>query len=435
MEARTVTLNLYRPHALQRKFHNSKARFRVAATGRQFGKSTMANMEMLRKAWENPGTKYAFISPVFSQAKEQYRRMISFLPPDVITRKSDTELRIDLITGSYMEYLSGDNPHSLRGKTLDGVLVDEVRDQHPDLWRVVIRPMITTTGGWAVFISTPNGFDSFYDLSLRAQTDKNWEFFTGPSTCNPLFTQEEFESAKKDMSEAQFAQEILAEFRDLTKGKAYITFTDANIVEQNPFAKQGEKWCQHLPIILAPDFNLHPMAWGLGQVKEGLPYWHWADEIYLENSYTQEASMVAVEKLRNHRAGVVVCGDASAYAGQRAAAGQSDYDILMTTLKDAGIRVENRTPDCNPTIRDRVNTMNSLFKSAKGEVRQSVSPDCRYMIKDFQRVVWQENQQKLSSGSDGTLTHSSDGPGYAACELTPLHGVSQVGVPRLVRRR
>ena len=236
-----AVLKLYTPHEVQRKFHNSKARYRVASLGRQSGKSTMCLNELVKRAWETPKTNYWFISPTYDQAKLQFNRMVEMLSPcaEIMTKQNATELLVRLINNSEIRFKSGEVGERLRGATLHGVVIDEVRDQPKDLWQMLIRPMLTTTKGWASFVSTPNGYDSFYDLAQRAGVDPEWELFTSPSSCNPLFTQHEYDAAKAEMSEAFFAQEILAEFRDLHAGSAYINFSDANLLAKSPFTKDG----------------------------------------------------------------------------------------------------------------------------------------------------------------------------------------------------
>lgn len=432
---KTRNLVVYEPHEIQLKFHNSTKRYRLVVCGRQVGKSTMALNEMAIKAWTRPGTRYSFISPIFSQAKEQYRRMISMLPPEIIAHKSDTELSIELINKSTMEFLSGDNPNSIRGKTRDGVFIDEVRDQDPQLWTMVARPLISTTNGFACFFSTPSGFDHFYDLAQKAKSHPDWEVFSGSSAANPLITPEEIDSMRQSMSEAEFAQEIMAEFRDLVSGKAYMTFGEHNIVDANPFMGVITS-APHpvLPIVVAMDFNLNPMAWTLGQYRGEDFYWF--SEIYLRNSHTQEAVKELIDRVRCHKPGLIIVGDATGKAGQRAAAGQSDYDIIFNALTQAGIKFINRVPDSNPAVKDRVNTMNAACKSADGSVHMFVNrAGCPHLIKDMQRVAWKQGASLiLDQTKDPDLTHSSDGVGYAHCVLAPLRGSSNAGTLKVIYR-
>lgn len=431
-----ANLKLYTPHSAQLKFHTSPARYRVASLGRQSGKSTMCNNEILKRAWESPGTHYAFISPIFSQAKEQYRRQVKSLPDEILTRKSDTELRIDLVNGSIIEYLSGDNPHSIRGKTLHGVVIDEMRDQDPELWTQIVRPMLATTKGWACFVSTPSGFDAFYDLAMKAQADKDWSFIQSPSTCNPLFTKDEFENAKKEMGEAEFAQEILAEFRDLHDGSAYVSFSEANVRDWSPFIAEGHTYSKHLPIVVGLDFNISPCAWVIGQERNGDFYFF--DEIYMNKTHTQEMTHELISRIRaldiKNQTQVIIIGDATGRALKTATAGKSDYSILFEMLDEAGIRYENRTPDSNPLVKDRVNIVNSRLRSADGRNHIFVNPACKHLRKDLQRVSWKRGATAiLDQTTDPTLTHMSDAMGYVICAMSRMWEAPAGGL-RVIRR-
>ncbi|HCW08693.1 MAG TPA: hypothetical protein DGG95_15145 [Cytophagales bacterium] len=435
----TRKLVIYTPHDLQRRFHASTKRYRIAAVGRQVGKSTMANMEMLMRAWENPDTHYMFISPVFSQAKEQFRRQIAAIPEEIVDKKSETELRIDLINKSSMEYVSGDNPHVLRGKTKHGILIDEYRDQNPDLWSQVIRPIISTTRGWIAVLSTPNGFDAFYDLSQTAIANPDdWELFTGPSTLNPLFTQQELEASKKVMGEAQFAQEIMAEFRDLTSGKVYVNAGIHNLKSENPLSLDG-KLHPMLGIIVALDFNVGFMNWTLGQ-KRGNQY-YWFDELCVQNTHTQEHAELLAKYLvpLNHKPGVIIIGDATGSANKTSAVGQTDYDIICKTLDRYKIPWINMTPESNPTIKDRINAVNAFLKDASGQVNMWYNQEkCPCLHKDFQRVVWRQtsNSDRIVEDQikDPSLTHSSSGVGYAVCALSPLTYDASIPTTKIIRR-
>lgn len=439
------TLKLYSPHAAQQAFHDSLNRYRVFVAGRQVGKSSACLNELLKHAWCKPGSVYWYLSPTYAQAKIQYRRMVGMLWPcrEVMTKKSQTEHRVKLVNQSEIVFKSADLYQNLRGATLNGAVLDEVREMPPEVWSMVIQPMLATTQGWAAFVSTPNGYDFFYDLAERARADTTgtWGLYHAPSTANPLFSMAEYERLKREMPQAQFEQEIEALFRDLTAGKAYITFTQANLCDHNPLALPGAPLNPWLPVVVACDFNLSPMAWTLGQERAGS--WHWLSEIWLKGSHTQEAAQELVARLkgwiaagymRNHPQ-VVVAGDSSSNAGQRAAAGKSDYDILLGALREAGISYDNRTPASNPHVKDRVNTVCGLLRSADGTVRLTVDPKgCPMLTRDLQRVVWKPNSTVLDQTSNPELTHASDGIGYACCAITPMAGVNDVGTLRVLRR-
>lgn len=448
----TRTLKLYSPHGAQKRFHDLNTRFRVAAWGRQTGKSTASINDLVRFAWRHPGAKLWYLAPTYDQAKVIYRRMVGMLWPcrEVLLKKNQTELRAKLINNSEIVCKSGEVLDNLRGDSLHGAVIDEVREQPKELWSMVVRPMLSKHRGWASFVSTPNGFDSFFDLADRAKLDTSgeWSFMHLPATeCPTLWRPEEIESVRREMTEAEFAQEILAEFRDVHKGKTY-TFSSQNIRDESPFAN-GQMTADlvpllscYLPIVVALDFNVSPMAWTLGQNKADKFYWY--DEIWLKNTNSFECADLLVEKILHAKAcglkadpQVILAGDSAGESRSTKSVGQTDYDIISQKLREANISFVNMTPSSNPMVKDRVNSTNAKLMSASGEVSMWFHPTrAKNAVKDFQRVSWKEGATGaiLDKLSDSDLTHSSDGIGCAICALSPIRLDGQVGGLRVIRR-
>ncbi len=350
---------------------------------------------------------------------------------DVMVKKNQTELRVKLINQSEMRCVSGEVFDNLRGETLNGAIIDEVRDQHPDLWPMIIRPMLTTTKGWCRFISTPNGYDHFYDLAQQAKENPDeWGLFTAPSISNPLFTAKEAEASRRTMTEPQYAQEILAEFRNIKAGRVYYAFGEENKTEKCPWYAD-KPWSPYHPVLLGLDFNVNPMHWTLGQGVNHF-YW-WFDEIHLENSNTPEAANALATKLlmmreQGHRPAdydVLICGDASGNA-RSTKGNESDYEIIKQVLKAHGVKYRNITPEANPSIKDRVNAVNAKCRSANGEIGMWVHPHgCRMLIHDLERVSWKPGADFiLDSGAKKDLTHASDSIGYPITNLSPVKMVA-----------
>lgn len=435
-------IKLYTPHAKQLEAHNLKTRYRVLAFGRQSGKSTWGNNELLKRAWELPNSTYWFVSPTYKQAKTQYRRLKKALRPLMMSgiwHKNDSDLRINLKNGSAIQYVSGQVYDNLRGETLNGVIIDEVREQNPNLWPLIIRPMLTTTKGWAAFISTPSGFDHFYDFSLKADEDpEEWSFLSAPSTCNPAFTQKEYEQAQKEMTEAMFDQEINAHFRDLTQGRAYPAFNRKLHVVQNPPWSITDQFNPHAPIELYMDFNVHFLSWTYGQFREGAGHF-FRGEIRLDG-YTRDGANEFVSRFRTWgilaQPAVILVGDATGNASKTSASGSTDYTIIKDVFKAAGITYRDITPAGNPPVKDRVQTVNTRLLASDGHSEVFMHPDCVHLIKDLERVLWMENSEKaiLDQRKDPSLTHSSDGVGYGICVRNPIKAIGSAGVLRQIRK-
>ena len=67
-------------------------------------------------------------------------------------------------TGARIRLYGSDNHDRLRGIYLDGVVMDEYADMAPQAWAQVIRPALADRKGWATFIGTPKGRNSFFEI-------------------------------------------------------------------------------------------------------------------------------------------------------------------------------------------------------------------------------------------------------------------------------
>lgn len=129
--------------------------------------------------------------------------------------KSEQEHRIEFRNGGCVTVRSADNPDSLRGEGLDGVVIDEAAFLSEACWREALRPALADKQGWCMMISTPNGYNWFKDLFDQAATDGAWARWQRPSSENPLIPADELEQAMRDMGLRAFAQEHLAQFTDV----------------------------------------------------------------------------------------------------------------------------------------------------------------------------------------------------------------------------
>lgn len=397
---------------------------------------------MLKRPLEGPRLGvYWHILQTASAAEIAFNRYVRLFPKstwnELWAKKPNESDKTVFLTGHReVHFKSGHEFNNLRAETLHGAIIDECREQDPELWPMVIRPMLGRYKGWCDFYSTPNGFDWFYDLAKAAENDPEWDVICAPSTDAWWWDQAEIASAKRTMSEAQFAQEILAEFRDLISGRAYKNYGAHNKADHNPFWADGLIH-PYLPINIGLDFNLNPMAWCLSQKKIGDFFFF--DEIFLRGSHTQEAAKALAEKIveyKHEKLGVILAGDATSKAGQRAAAGQSDYDIVCQTLDSYKIAWRNETPESNPTVKDRLNTVNAHLLDANGTPHIKIlKGSCPELEKDFERVVVKPGASLvLDQTTDKERTHMSDGAGYKICALSPLKYDSALPTITVLRR-
>lgn len=206
----------YVPHAGQRDFHESKARFRILAAGRRSGKSQAAVNEAITFALSHNHAVVWVVAPTYSQAMINWRMFKQFLPHQLIKESHITEKYLELTNGSTIWIKSGDNPDTLRGEGLDFLIVDEAAIIKKDVWEEALRPALSDKQGKAVFISTPAGHNWFFDLWIRGQDSAydNYESWRLPTSANPHIAATEIEEARQTLPELVYRQEYLSEFLD-----------------------------------------------------------------------------------------------------------------------------------------------------------------------------------------------------------------------------
>jgi phage terminase large subunit-like protein len=136
------------------------------------------------------------------------------LGKDVIASAHINNLEIKLINGISISLKGGDRPETMRGVSLNYVVIDEYADVKPEVWELILRPALADLKGGAMFIGTPLGRNHFYELHKAADMGtledyKSWHF---TSYDNPFLDASEVEAAKKTMSSFAFRQEFLASF-------------------------------------------------------------------------------------------------------------------------------------------------------------------------------------------------------------------------------
>jgi PBSX family phage terminase large subunit len=104
---------------------------------------------------------------------------------------------------------------TLRGQKFDFMIIDEVASMRNfwEKWHEVLRPTLSDTRGSVLFISTPKGFNHFYDLYNIEIKDKDYKSFHYTSYDNPYIPKDEIDKAKIEMTENRFYQEYMADFR------------------------------------------------------------------------------------------------------------------------------------------------------------------------------------------------------------------------------
>lgn len=386
----------------QGKVYRSRKRFRVVCAGRRFGKTFLAVNYLLEGA-EEPNTVNWYVAPTYRQAKQIAWKMLKQLTPsDWVSTWNETDLTAHLVNGSEISLRGADNPDSLRGVSLNRVVLDEYADMTSEAWTEVLRPALADKQGGALFIGTPKGFNHFYDLWTEAHTRENWaawQFTTADGGNVPL---PEIEAARAELDDRTFRQEFCASFETLA-GRVYQNFERAANV------RDDIQDVPSLPLMVGMDFNICPMSAVLAVRPAG--QLHVFGEIEINNGNTE---LMAAEIKRRYPSRVVkVYPDPSGNARKSSApVGQTDFAILRA----AGFQVI--APASAPLVVDRINETNALFRNAAGEARGFVSPKAKTLIRCLEGLTWKAGTSAPDKGLG--LDHMTDALGYLVHSEFPI---------------
>ncbi len=214
----------YSPRPLQKIIHDDLKRWSVVVCHRRFGKTVFGINHLLRdcltSSKERP--RYAYLAPTYKQAKTiawDYLQHYSRVIPGIVVNQS--ELRIDYPNGGRIQLFGCDTPDALRGIYLDGCILDEYAQMPSSLFGEVLRPALSDRKGWALFIGTPKGKNSFYDLYAHAEQDEKWFTVVHKASETQIVDDEELLDAKGIMTDEEYEQEYECSWTAAIRGAVY----------------------------------------------------------------------------------------------------------------------------------------------------------------------------------------------------------------------
>lgn len=253
------TKKAFNLHPTQRTVAKDTHRFRVINAGRRWGKSTYVAWEMFAMAVAFENARIPYYAPTRDDARDiMWKALKDICGPLIIGEPNESRLEINIrnrFGGSSLIVLYGWEAVQERGKGVgvrnNHIFLDEV-SKYKNFqfgWEEILRPTLIDLEGGATFISTPNGFNHFYDLSLLEGVDKDYKYFHFTSLDNPHLKAEEIQKMKLEMTDDRYAQEILGEFRK-KEGLVYKDFSRASMV------------VDELPEMFEANYILGGVDWG-----------------------------------------------------------------------------------------------------------------------------------------------------------------------------
>ena len=201
--------------------HDPKNKVVTLCYSRQCGKSVLCELMVIEYLCKT-GTFNGYLTPSYQLGRKVMKEIVSLLEPaGVVKRANGSTLTIETIFGSTLQFFSAEAYRSIRGNTIDGILVvDEaayMADELPNgenFWANVVLPVTKARKPLILMVSTPCGQKGFF-FDYYNRGVNGWKGYASLKRTiydDGLVSSEEIEELKKGISSLAFRQEFLCEF-------------------------------------------------------------------------------------------------------------------------------------------------------------------------------------------------------------------------------
>lgn len=201
------------PDAWQVEVMRSREPRQLILCNRQAGKSTTVGAKACGGLIYDPGL-WLVLAPAERQSKELFRKIVGVYNrlQDVPRIKVMTKTEMELENGSRLVALPGDNDATIRGYSGPrGIILDEASRIKDEVY-AAMRPMLATSGGQLIALTTPYGRRGWFYEAWEFQ--KDWTRTRVTAHSCPRISAEFLEEELASMGEWRFRQEYLCEFVD-----------------------------------------------------------------------------------------------------------------------------------------------------------------------------------------------------------------------------
>lgn len=199
------------PFPYQAKLLEDESKRIVACMGRQSGKTTTIAMKAIYFADTNPNVTVLITAPSLRQSMIMFDRIAAFIYSSAYLRNKVVRATRTLIyfeNGSRIIALPC-SENLLRGYMANMIILDEASWIPEEVITQILFPMLTTTQGYAVFLSTPWDKNHFF---YRAFVNPKYSVHKVKSEECPLVTDEFLEEMRQNMTREAYLMEYEAEF-------------------------------------------------------------------------------------------------------------------------------------------------------------------------------------------------------------------------------
>lgn len=393
------------PHQIE--FINSDAIHTGLVGGFGSGKSKAGTLKTVEKKKQYPGINVAYYLPTSSLIKDiafpNFKEVLDQMEIPYSLHETDKEFRTPL---GKIILRSMDKPGTIVGYEVGYSLIDEadilpspkMRDAMVKIAARNRKPLPDGKPNCIDMVSTPEGFKFLYQFFVKDKKP-NRKLIKAKTADNPFLPDSYIEMLKDIYSEQELEAYLNGEFTNLTSGTVYHAF-DRNVNHSDRMIQETDTI-----IHVGMDFNITNMSATI-RVIDNSPNGPISTAVDQIKGAYDTADMISILKLKYPKKRIVVYPDASGNA--RNTAGESDIKLL----KKARFKVVHSSK--NPSVRDRITTVNGSFKNANGITTNFINTNtCPDLTEAYEQLPYKNGVPDKESGFD----HITDADGYCVYNL------------------
>lgn len=197
---------------------------------RRAGKDLTAfNWAITDMAAIHPGGQWWHVWPTYEQGRKGWwegadnegRRFLDYIPEQLVRRKREDMMMLELTNGSIYRVVGAEDPDRLVGANPVGLIMTEFSLHNPETWNY-LRPILAANGGTAIFPFTPRGRNHAHEMYMNVKDNEKWfvsKLSVEDSKALPLEILDDERDA--GMSEELIQQEYYVSFNAPMSGAYY----------------------------------------------------------------------------------------------------------------------------------------------------------------------------------------------------------------------
>lgn len=363
----------------------SKRKF-VINCSRRFGKSFITMLTAFEYALRNPGSQIRFYAPYYQQLKNTLFPIIKLILTD-----APGTCRPKLLTNSKMVrfpngaeiHLAGVNDgsaESLRGSMAHITIVDEAGSVNDlrYLVRSVINPLMLTTRGTLLLVSTPSLTPDHDYKAFAEEAEQDGSYAKYTIHDNSSLTPEDIAEAIRDSGGAEstdFKREYLCEWVVDQTRQIIHEWKEEFIGEDDPGAIHYNRWHRYTAL----DLGVRDLTAGL------YAHYNFANAtLYIDDESTMNGSemttQLLAEQIRLSEKGVA----------RKLRIADNNNLLLLNDL--GGLHSLPFMPVHKGSLEQMINSVRLLV----GAGRLRVAPRCKMLIGCLRNAIWNERHKDFA---------------------------------------